>query len=771
MQTWKIQINGLVQGVGFRPLVSREAEAMDIKGWVSNTNSGVEIVFNATEQLAREFYNCLIKKQPVNAIITSSKLKKVLAQNFSSFAIRESSNDCKPDILLTPDVAICDDCSSEIADPNNKRYRYPFITCVNCGPRYSIIKSLPYDRVNTTMSQLKMCSSCSSEYNNIYDRRHYSQTNSCNACCIPMHLYNSSCNEISNNSEDILRLTDSALHDGSIVAVKGIGGYLLLCDATNEAAIERLRERKRRPSKPFALLYASLESAEKDVVITSKEREALQSKVAPIVLCNAKKETGTGICKHLVSPDLNTVGVMVPYTGLLALIAEKFDKPLIATSANINGSPIIYTDEDALLWLFSYADYVLSFDREIVVPQDDSVIRFSHAEQQQIIIRRSRGLAPNYFPSPFTSTESLLAMGAELKSSFALLDSNNLYVSQFLGDQGNYESELSFKNTIGHLFNLLQPAPNRILIDKHPGYSVSNFGRQLSCELEVPVTEIQHHKAHFAAVLAESNLIETSEPVLGVVWDGTGYGDDHQIWGGEFFIYEDEYIERVAHLDYFPQIMGDKMSKEPRLSALSLLRNNISYLKTLPQTFNDAEREYFQKLLAHPSEVLTSSMGRLLDGIASVLGVQQINTYEGEATMKLEALAATSNDDYLSFFPLPLINNRIDWSIMMEEILEYKRRHIPACRIAFKVFASLANCIKQTAEQFQVKKVAFSGGVFQNALLVDLIQQLMHSEYQLYFHQQLSPNDECIAFGQIANYYINHLYEVPEEKSTLYLQP
>jgi hydrogenase maturation protein HypF len=769
MNTWEIQINGLVQGVGFRPLVSREAEAMDIKGWVSNTNSGVEIVFNATEQLAREFYNCIIKNHPVNAIITTAKLKKILAQNFSSFTIRESSSHCKPNILLTPDVAICAECSAEIADANNKRYRYPFITCLNCGPRYSITKTLPYDRESTTMKGLQMCSACSSEYNDIYNRRHYSQTNSCNCCSIPMHLFNAT-KEISNDNETILQLTDAALHNGDVVAVKGIGGYLLLCDATNEAAIERLRERKHRPSKPFALLYASLEAAEKDVVITNKEREALQSKAAPIVLCDAKKETGTGICKHLISPGLNTIGLMLPYTGLLALIAEKFDKPLIATSGNISGSPIIHTDKDAMLWLLNYADYVLSFDREIVTPQDDSVVRFSPVEQQKIIIRRSRGLAPNYFPNPFESTESLLAMGGELKSAFALLDSKNLYVSQFLGDQGNYESATSFKNTIAHLFNLLQTTPNRILIDKHPAYFVSNFGRQLSYELDIPITEVQHHKAHFSAVLAENSLLETSEPVLGVIWDGTGYGDDRQIWGGEFFVYEEEYIERVAHLDYFPQIMGDKMSKEPRLSALSLLRNNISYLKTLSQTFTNAEREYFQKLLAQPSDVLTSSMGRLVDGIASVLGVHQINSYEGEAAMKLEALAASSHDRYLSFFTLPSVNNRIDWSIMMEEILDHKRRHVPACRIAFKVFASLANCIKQMAQHFEIRKVAFSGGVFQNGLLVDLINELMQHDFELYFHKQLSPNDECIGFGQIAYHNINHLHELADKEHEPYLQ-
>lgn len=755
MYTWQIQIKGLVQGVGFRPFVTTLAECMGLNGCVSNTNEGVIILINATEEIASQFYKDVIAKAPVNAIITRHTLKEVAYTPFYAFSIKESEATGKPDLLLTPDIAICEHCLNEIKDQQNKRYQYPFTTCLNCGPRYSIITDLPYDRCNTTMENMKMCSACEKEYHNIHDKRHFSQTNSCTDCSIPMHLYNCNGKEISTDCESILTTVNVALVNGHIVAVKGVGGYLLLCDATNAEAVAILRERKQRPVKPLALLYKDIAAVKQDLIVASIEKKELESRAAPIVLCAVKEKMHNSLCIELIAPGLSKIGVMLPYTGLLALIAEAFDKPLIATSGNLHRSPITYRDADALQHLSKFADLLLTFDREIVVPQDDSVIQFVADSKQKIVLRRSRGLSPNYFLNPFADHACVFAAGADLKSAFALCDHNNLYVSQFLGDLSSYESYTAYEKTANHIIQMLQAKPEYVMVDKHPNYASSAFGREMALKAEVPVVTVQHHKAHFAAVLAENNLMQSEEKILGVVWDGTGFGDDGNIWGGEFFTYSNKEMRRAAHFDYYPQLLGDRMSKEPRLSALSLMHHDEDELIATLSNFDSKEHDYLQKLVLHKNALYTSSVGRLLDGIASLLDVAQFNSFEGEAAMKLEALACGANDKFLNFYEIPFDGNVLDWRPMLAMVLEYKRRHIPTCRIAFKVFASLANCIKEMAMHLQIKKVAFSGGVFQNALLVDLIHQLMDADFDLYFHQQLSPNDECIGFGQAAYFYMH----------------
>ena len=750
MNTYHIHIGGLVQGVGFRPFVCRVAEQMKLGGWVSNGNDGVHIMINATKEKADEFYQTVISRAPANALIRSHHFQQVPSTDHRGFVIRPSDATAIPDVLLTPDIAICEHCKKEITDPSNKRYQYPFTTCLECGPRYSITRALPYDRINTSMAQLEMCADCEAEYTDIHNRRHYSQTNSCSQCSVPIRFYDSNGMQICDDFNCIQVMVQQALQDGHIVAVKGIGGYLLLCDAANALAIETLRHRKHRPTKPFAVMYPSVAMMESDLLVTLKEKDALQSKTAPIVLCKLKERPGTRLCVDVIANGLDKIGAMLPYSPLLYLIMEQWARPLIATSGNLSGSPIIYTDEDALLLLTDYADFIVSFERDIVAPQDDSVVQFTQEYQQQIILRCSRGMAPNYYPSPFRLDENILAMGAELKSSFAIQANNNLYVSQFLGDQSNYESQVSFKNTLAHLLGMLRINPGRILIDSHPNYFVSHKGIELQESMGVPVTQIQHHKAHFGAVLAENNLLYKNETVLGVIWDGTGYGDDEQVWGGEFFLKEDGEIERYMHLDYFPQLLGDKMSKEPRVSAVSLLRNNMDHLMMIKDLFSAAEREYYLKLLQQNQHLLTSSMGRLLDGIAAILKIQSFNTYEGEAAMKLEALARTCTDPFVDYYSVPVNKNSLEWSALIEGILGDLKDNVAAAFIAKKVFISLVMLTRSVALRSGVKKIAFSGGVFQNAFLVDLMIELLKDEFELFFHQQLSPNDECIGFGQIA---------------------
>ncbi len=752
MNTYHIHINGIVQGVGFRPFVCRLATEMSLNGWVCNGNDGVHIEFNANKESAQRFFNTIVCNPPKNAIVTFHKFQIVGNVEYKDFIIKESDNHAVPDILLTPDMTICEDCLKDISDKNNKRYGYAFTTCLNCGPRYSNTHSLPYDRCNTTMQHLEMCPTCNEEYHDIYDRRHYSQTNSCSNCAIPIHLYSSSDICISNNQDEIIAKIIFELDKGKIIAVKGIGGYLLLCDATYSTAIETLRKRKYRPTKPFALLYPDLKSVSKDVYISQNEQKALANKSAPIVLCNLMPNCGNNIQKQLIAPHLDRIGLMLPYSPLLYLIAKGFQKPMIATSANISGSPIIFKDDEALSNLFDVADFVLTFDREIVTPQDDSVLLLTEKDHQ-IILRRSRGLAPNYFPTPFSiENKKILAMGGELKSAFALLDNKNLYISQFLGDQASLESQTAFSTTLNHLTGLLKVTPEIIIIDKHPGYFVSQKGIELSSLHHSELFQVQHHKAHFGAVLAENNLLNTTEKVLGIVWDGTGFGDDEQIWGGECFVFSNKQMERSIHLDYFPQLLGDKMSLEPRISALSLLSLVPDHLEYIKIHFTEQEWKYYSKLLDQKSSLQTSSMGRFLDGIASILNSKQICSYEGEAPMLLEALARSCTDKQQGYYSLPIIEGKIKWQNMIPEIIQEIIDNKPANAIALKVFNSLAYCIELISEYTGINQIAFSGGVFQNALLVDTILERLKGSKRLYFHQQLSPNDECIGFGQIACY-------------------
>jgi hydrogenase maturation protein HypF len=763
MITYHIHIKGLVQGVGFRPHVYRIAKRMGVKGWVSNTANGVHILATSDETKLKEFYHEVIHHAPENARIIYHHAALVAPQQFDDFYIQNSDGHQHPDLLITPDFGLCDDCRKELFDVNNRRFHYPFITCTQCGPRYSIIADLPYDREATTMQPYDQCWQCKEEYHDPANRRYFSQTNSCSDCGIPLYLHNSDGECICEEYECILLMVQDALSKGHIIAIKGIGGYLLVCDATNHLAIAALRERKHRPSKPLAVLYPDIETVEKDVALQNVEREALLNVTAPIVLCTLKEQPETGICSNIIAPKLNKIGVLLPYTPLLALIANDFQKPLVATSGNVSGSPILYNDVDALNNLSGIADFFLTYDREIVIPQDDSVIQFSKDHQQKIILRRSRGLAPNYFSPSFTTDATALAMGAELKSSFAVADENHCYISQYLGDQSNYEAQQSFAQTLNHLTNLLKFEPEIILVDKHPAYFVSQAGRELGQKHFLPVYEVQHHKAHFASVLAENKLFESDEPVLGIIWDGTGYGDDQNIWGGEFFVYEESEIKRVNHLDNFQVIAGDKMAKEPRLSALSLLKDYPELQKILKEKFTEQEWRYYQELLLQEMPVQTSSMGRLLDGIASLLDICNQSSYEGEAAMRLEALAMVCTVRPKDGYQINVLGVKVLWQSMLQAIVDDISNDIEKNVIAYKVHLSLARLVKQVAAEHGLRRIAFSGGVMQNALLADLLIDELSSDHKLFFHQQLSPNDECISFGQLAYFYINEKLSVAAE--------
>lgn len=752
LDTYHIHIKGIVQGVGFRPFVYKNAIEHSLNGWVKNTNDGVHIRINATKESANKFLNYLLNDLPPLAIVTDSKIHKVKAEHFLDFHIIHSDDDnVKPNLLIRPDVAICKDCNSELEDINNRRYQYPFITCTNCGPRYSIITKLPYDRPNTTMANFTMCKTCQTEYNNPLERRHFSQTNSCPDCKIEMQLFENG--QFQENFDDLSYIL-SLWNKGKIVAIKGIGGYLLTCDATKPETINILRKRKRRPKKPFALMYPSVEMIQNDVFLSENEQEELISVSASIVLLQAKNQIKSKIALNEINSNLSRIGIMLPYTPLYKILLNQFNKPIIATSGNISNSSIIYSDEKAVEELSKIADVIVMNNREIVVPQDDSVVQFTNTHQQKIVLRRSRGKAPTYInPDISLDDKTSFAGGSMLKSTFGLINKENIYISQYLGNTEVLEAQASYEDTFSHLVNIFQIEKiDQIVIDKHPDYYASRFGMELAKKHQSKLSVLQHHKAHFYSVLGENNLLNINEPILGVIWDGTGLGDDGMIWGGEFFKYSNHKMKRIFHLEEFEFIVADKMVKEPRISALAVSHKIKEMDRYLKNKFTNIEWNIYQKLLQN-TKLKTTSMGRLFDAVSSILFDYDIHEFEAEASMRIEQKAAdyyysnkmTLDDSYLMNKDIP--DNFLIY--LIKSILNDLDRNQDRKLIAAKFHLSLVDYIIKIANKYEFKKLAFSGGVFQNALLVDIIFDLMRDDFELYFHKDFSPNDEGIPFGQL----------------------
>lgn len=752
IQTYHLHLSGIVQGVGMRPFVVKLALEFNLKGWINNTTDGVHIEFNATEDLASQFLNRIITAPPPVAIINKVNLFKTEDKYFNAFKVLESHIHGSPDLLLTPDFSLCQECRKELHHVSDRRFHYPFLTCTNCGPRFSIVEKLPFDRSNTSMNVFSMCHECSTEYQTVSDRRFYSQTNSCPKCSILMKLFEKDKEIEASNVQDVLARIQQFLDAGKIVSVKGNGGYVLLCDATNSQSIQLLRKRKKRNTKPFALLFHSLEQMQLYVECSEYEKKCLESSVAPILLLRSKNNKELALDD--IAPGFSHLGCMLPNSSLLELIASAFNKPLICTSANISESPIIFRDNDALKYLRDIADVISTHNRDIVTAQDDSVIKFSRKSNQPIIVRRSRGIAPNFLGYELYQHKSILATGALMKSSFTIQTQKKTYISQYLGSTDTIEAQEMYQYSLDHLTRLLHFRPELVVADKHPNYFSTQLAIELSIFHGIPLNQVQHHKAHFAAVLAEQSLLDCDEPILGVIWDGTGMGDDAQIWGGEFFKFDHNTMLRCYHFDYFPQLMNDKMSKEPRLSAMSIIDEVLGGDALIKIKFTDAEWTYYKKLLQSEAKINCCSVGRIFDAVASLLGLSDKQSYEGEAAMLLQTLAETYTDANgydirESYFMDGAHFYRVSTSSLFSSIIRDILKNKPASLIAAKFHFSLVHLIEIVANNLGVKKVAFSGGVFQNSLLVDMIQQLLQDKLELFFHEQLSPNDENISFGQM----------------------
>ncbi len=749
MQTYHIHIKGVVQGVGFRPFVYQIARRYHLTGWVNNTTDGVHIEINAQKQYAQLFLEDILKHLPPLAIVTEYSIKKVNSKYFDNFNIIESKGKTQTNVLLTPDVAMCPDCRRELYDIDNRRYKYPFITCTNCGPRYSIITALPYDRPYTTMNKFEMCPVCKTEYENPLERRHFSQTNSCPDCPIEMQWYeNGKITEHFTDLDKVIQYWNA----GKIIAIKGIGGYLLTCDATNADAVKTLRQRKQRPNKPFALMYPSLISIEKDAVINGKERKELQSIHSPIVLLQLKKQQTSLIATKEIIKNLGRIGVMLPYTPLYDLLLNKFGKPIIATSGNMTGSTIIYDDQTAIDYLTQIADVLLMNNRDIVIPQDDGLVQFTTKHRQKIVLRRSRGKAPIYInPELSFKNKDILATGGMLKSVFAFTHQNNIFISQFLGNTENYEAQNNYEKTFKHLSKIIKPDIKIIVTDKHPGYFATEFGKKYAQKNSIKHDEIQHHKAHFLSVLAENNLLDNQDKILGIIWDGTGLGDDGNIWGGEFFSYQKHNIKRLHHIGEFDFIVADKMVKEPRISALAIGHKLEVAQKYLQPKFTNVEWQIYNKMLSKP-QLKSTSMGRLFDGIASLIFGYDKHNFEAEASMKLEWQATRFlNKKQTKGYQLTPYAFENFTAFIFEQILNDLDKQINNQEIAAKFHLTLVDYIWQIAEKYKFEYLAFSGGVFQNALLIDLLIDMNNKRKKIYFHKELSPNDEGLVLGQLVS--------------------
>lgn len=746
-KSYKIIITGQVQGVGFRPFVYVLANQFDLKGSVSNNEAGVIIYVSGEDHNVKDFYNTLIENPPKVSKILTHALVETEARDFMDFNIVPSQKSGKLNLQLTPDFAICDDCQQEILDPNNRRHHYPFTTCINCGPRWAITKAFPFERAHTSMNHFEMCDACYEEYTNPSNKRFHSQTNSCSTCGIQIHLTNSEGKRVPVEHGYVFKQVAKLIKAGHIIAIKNTGGYLLCCDASNSETIKRLRHKKNRPKKPLAVLYPSLQLLKQHYEINSQQEQTLTSSECPIVILPVGTDTSNLVFEELI-PNLNQLGVMLPYSAILKLLAEALHIPIVATSGNVHGSPIISSFEDANAELTKIADYIVHHNLEIVNPQDDSVVKFSPKFNHKVVFRRSRGYAPNSFGT-YTVNKNILAMGSHLKSTIAFLPNDFLYISQYLGNLDTFEVYVRFVETASKFMSLFEQQPKFILVDAHPAYQSTQYGQELSQQLKIDYVSVQHHKAHFTAVLGEHDLFSHKAPILGVVWDGTGYGDDSQIWGGEFFVYESHAIERISHFEYFDWLAGDKMAKEPRLSLLALADDEMD----VSQQFSEKELKIYRTLKEN-NTLKTSSVGRLFDAVASLLNICHINTYEGEAAMLLENCVADYSLEHCTSYCDLSENGNIPTKTLLKNLSLDVKKDLAKSDIIANFIFTLATLVFQVADAQHITHIACSGGVFQNTMLIDLLKKMASNKYSLFFNCNLSPNDENIAFGQIM-YYLN----------------
>ena len=768
---YRILINGIVQGVGFRPFIYRIALENSLSGWVKNTSQGVEIEAVGSKKDLEKFITTIKIDAPPLSRIDSLKFETINLEEYDTFQIHQSQIITGGFQPISPDFSICDDCLQEMFSPDDFRYRYPFINCTNCGPRFTIIKDIPYDRPKTTLAGFDLCSTCWNEYLDPLDRRFHAQPVACPECGphIWLELPPGSTLKPGLSGDPALLETQRLLANGYIVAIKGLGGFHLACNGEDSDAIQRLRERKNRPSKPLAVMMPSLESIRKYCQVSNAEEAVLSSPQRPILLLRRNPDSPLPVD---IAPGQDHIGVMLPYTPLHYLLFSQGENypsspytVLVMTSANFSGNPILTENEDVSHLLQTIADAYLLHNRDIHIHCDDSVARVLSAQldpaENVYPVRRSRGYAPQPVESPLTGP-SVLGTGAELKNSFCLTKNSYAFLSQHIGDLKNYETLISFQETIEHFENLFRIDPELIVHDLHPDYLSTRYALERSEDQGIALYPSQHHHAHIVSCLADNNY-QGDEPVIGLAFDGIGYGDDGAIWGGEFLIADYLEYNRVGHLDYFPLPGGDQAIREPWRIALSILDkyaipwdSNLSpvqHLDTLSERLPGIHpREVLRNQLSTMTNApLTSSFGRLFDGVSSLLGICHQISYEGQAAIEFEALAS---DDEFGIYPFELSNDLIfDPGDMIRSILIETQNGIQIPVISARFHNTLAEMALEIAlslrRAYQVNIVALSGGVWQNmTLLTRSVLKLRSAGFQVLLHQQVPPNDGGLALGQ-----------------------
>lgn len=783
-----LHIRGAVQGVGYRPFVYRLATELGLTGWVLNAAQGLFVEVEGTPEGVDSFCRLLQLEAPPRAMVHGLEIAELPVAGYTNFAIRHSNDDGAKTTVVLPDIATCPDCRREIFDPANRRFGYPFTNCTNCGPRYSIIRRLPYDRPHTAMADFALCPACQAEYDNPLDRRFHAQPNACPVCGPQLAFWDNRGHALATRN-DPLDAAGAAIRQGLVVAMKGLGGFHLLVDARNSAAVERLRRRKQRPTKPFAVMFPSLAQAQAHCLLSPAEVDLLLSPAAPIVLVRRRStpaQTAQPICSA-VAPGNPTLGVFLPYTPLHHLLLARLNFPLVATSGNLSDEPICIDNDEALERLAGIADYFLVHNRPIERPVDDSVVRVLAGETQ--ILRRSRGYAPLPIARPDRWTDSpvgnakpaapptcqVLSVGGHMKNTVALAVGDNIFVSRHLGDLGNAHTFDAFVQAIDDLISLYEARPDVIVCDSHPDYPSARFAAQMAQERGVPLVAVQHHFAHVLACMAENgpatqrrrvaadgkdlHEFEEQKPVLGIAWDGTGYGTDGTIWGGEFLLVQGSDFRRVAHLRPFRLPGGEAAVREPRRAAFALLYECFGeeilgweWLPSIAGLQTDERRLFGQMIERGVNAPQTTSAGRLFDGVASLLGLCRRSSFEGEAAMALEFAGDGQGDGAYDFrlhatADKPLV---MDWQPLLEGLLTDISQGQPVARCAARFHSTLAEAAVAVARRVGVPDVALTGGCFQNRLLSELtIDRLRAAGFRPHWHRQVPPNDGGIALGQV----------------------
>jgi hydrogenase maturation protein HypF len=747
----QILVRGIVQGVGFRPFVFSLAKRQELKGTVLNNTTGVLIDVEGNTEAIDRFVAEIESNAPPLSLVESIERNHVTDRaDFEDFRIIGSVTEADRFLPLSPDVATCSDCLRELFDPVDRRYRYPFINCTNCGPRFTIIKDIPYDRANTTMSEFEMCANCRSEYRDPLNRRFHAEPVACAKCGPTLSLLESNGKRVGIPQENLFDYCRSLLRDGKILAIKGLGGFHLACDALNRTAVETLRQRKYREDKPFALMAESLETVRQHAHVVDAEADLLLSAQRPIVLLERRAESGL---PYAVAPGVTTLGFMLPYTPLHHLLIEEFGRPLVMTSGNISDEPICYADVEAASRLNKIADYFLAHDRRIHIRTDDSVTRV--AAGKPVVLRRSRGYAPAPIRTAFPFERDILACGAELKNTFCLGHDHHAIISHHIGDLENFETLRSFTDGIEHFKRLFNLKPEVVAYDFHPEYLSTQYAFSLDGQFER--IGVQHHHAHIASCLADNGI---GGEVIGVAMDGLGFGSDGRFWGGEFFVADFHSAERIFHLDYVPLPGSAKAIRQPwRLGAAYLQRVfgdrfldlDLPFVQTLDRQSWAKLRKMIRTGTNCPE---TSSMGRLFDAISALVGVRSAINYEGQAAIELEA-AASHQVDHGYVFQIDPASGVIKADPAIRAVVEDLLADAPAALVSARFHRGVADLIVASAEhiraQHGLSRVALSGGVFQNALLLRwAVQSLQQAGFEVFTHSRVPPGDGGISLGQAA---------------------